>query len=146
MIPPISTPMTNFFISKKDKFYRLIRSKLENNCTLSTFSYFGGVFPPGTGKTNLPELCRTEKTTTKFNDSYPSDFSMQNNDQILEAIEHYLGQIGYPEEPGRPHRSAIPSMMSGKRLRPMLLMLTCGIFSDQPQAGHAGSGSRRGFP
>ena len=39
--------------------------------------------------------------TTKFNDSYPSDFSMQNNDQILETIEHYLGQIGYPEEPGR---------------------------------------------
>ena len=73
--------------------------------------------------------------TTKFNDSYPSDFSMQNNDQILEAIEHYLGQIGYPEEPGRLYAPISYSLtMSGKRLRPMLLMLTCGIFSDQPQA------------
>ena len=60
---------------------------------------------------------------------------MQNNDQILEAIEHYLGQIGYPEEPGRLYAPISYSLtMSGKRLRPMLLMLTCGIFSDQPQA------------
>ena len=60
---------------------------------------------------------------------------MQNNDQILEAIEHYLGQIGYPEEPGRLYAPISYSLtMTGKRLRPMLLMLTCGIFSDQPQA------------
>ena len=60
---------------------------------------------------------------------------MQNNDQILEAIEHYLGQIGYPEEPGRLYAPISYSLtMTGKRLRHMLLMLTCGIFSDQPQA------------
>ena len=44
---------------------------------------------------------------------------MQNNDQILEAIEHYLGQIGYPEEPGRLYAPISYSLtMSGKRLRP----------------------------
>ena len=99
------------------------------------FSYFWGNVFDKSRQNEFPELCRAKKTTTKFNDSYPASFSMQNNDQILEAIEHYLGQIGYPEEPGRLYAPISYSLtMSGKRLRPMLLMLTCGIFSDQPQA------------
>lgn len=60
---------------------------------------------------------------------------MQTNDQLLDTIERYLAQIKYPEEPARLYAPISYSLtMSGKRLRPMLLLLSCGIFTNQLRA------------
>ena len=58
---------------------------------------------------------------------------MQTNDQLLGAIEHYLGEICYPEDPERLYAPISYSLtMSGKRLRPILPILTCGISTARP--------------
>lgn len=60
---------------------------------------------------------------------------MQTNDQLLDTIERYLAQIKYPEEPAWLYAPISYSLtMSGKRLRPMLLLLSCGIFTNQLRA------------
>ena len=56
---------------------------------------------------------------------------MQTNEQLLQTIENYLAQRELPSEPERlydPIRYSLGG--GGKRLRPMLLMLSCGLFSD----------------
>ena len=59
---------------------------------------------------------------------------MQNNDQLLQIIENYLAQTEFPAEPELLYAPIGYSLAGGgKRLRPMLLMLACGIFSDDTQ-------------
>ena len=59
---------------------------------------------------------------------------MQTNEQLLQTIENYLAQRELPSEPERlydPIRYSLGG--GGKRLRPMLLMLSCGLFSDRTE-------------
>ncbi len=56
---------------------------------------------------------------------------MNYNDTLLSQIESYIAQLDFPHEPERlyaPLRYTLAS--GGKRLRPMLTMLACGIFND----------------
>ena len=56
---------------------------------------------------------------------------MQTNEQMLSAIENYLAQTEFPAEPELLYAPIGYSLAGGgKRLRPMLLTLSCGIFSD----------------
>lgn len=60
---------------------------------------------------------------------------MQNNERLLSAIENYLAQREHPSEPERLYAPIGYSLAGGgKRLRPMLLMLACGIFTDDTSA------------
>ena len=60
---------------------------------------------------------------------------MQTNEQLLSAIENYLAQTEFPAEPERLYAPIGYSLAGGgKRLRPMLLMLAHGIFTDRFQA------------
>ncbi len=57
--------------------------------------------------------------------------SYPDNERLLAAIESYLAQRELPTEPERLYAPMGYSLAEGgKRLRPMLLMLACGIFSD----------------
>lgn len=59
---------------------------------------------------------------------------MQTNEQLLQSIENYLAQTDFPAEPELLYAPIGYSLAGGgKRLRPMLLMLACGIFSDDSQ-------------
>ena len=59
---------------------------------------------------------------------------MQTNEQMLSAIENYLAQTEFPAEPELLYAPIGYSLAGGgKRLRPMLLTLSCGIFSDDVQ-------------
>ncbi len=59
---------------------------------------------------------------------------MQNIEQTLFAIESYLAQIEFSSEPEKLYAPITYSLSNGgKRLRPMLLALSCGIFSDDLQ-------------
>lgn len=59
---------------------------------------------------------------------------MQTNEQLLSAIENHLAQIEFPAEPQLLYAPIGYSLSGGgKRLRPMLLMLASGIFSDSVQ-------------
>lgn len=59
---------------------------------------------------------------------------MQTNDQLLSALENYLAQTDFPSEPDLLYAPIGYSLAGGgKRLRPMLLALSCGIFSDEVQ-------------
>lgn len=59
---------------------------------------------------------------------------MQNNEQLLIAIENFLAQAEFPAEPELLYAPISYSLAGGgKRLRPMLLALSCGIFSDDVQ-------------
>ena len=59
---------------------------------------------------------------------------MQTNEQLLSAIENYLAQTDFPAEPEFLYAPIGYSLAGGgKRLRPMLLVLACGIFSDDMQ-------------
>lgn len=59
---------------------------------------------------------------------------MQTNDRLLAAIENYLAQAEFPAEPEHLYAPIGYSLAGGgKRLRPMLLMLACGIFTDDVQ-------------
>ncbi|MFI3278539.1 MAG: polyprenyl synthetase family protein [Rikenellaceae bacterium] len=56
---------------------------------------------------------------------------MKRTDNILERVESYIAQIDLPEEPRNLYSPITYTMSSGgKRLRPMLTMLACEIFSD----------------
>ena len=56
---------------------------------------------------------------------------MQTNEQMLSAIENYLAQTEFPAEPELLYAPIGYSLAGGgKRLRPMLLTLSCDIFSD----------------
>lgn len=56
------------------------------------------------------------------------------NDQLLERVERYLTQIGFPDEPAKLYAPIGYSLsMGGKRLRPMLLLLSYGIFADDTE-------------
>ena len=56
---------------------------------------------------------------------------MPTNDKILELFENHLAQMQAPVEPQRLYAPLIYSMSGGgKRLRPMLLLLACGMYSD----------------
>lgn len=56
---------------------------------------------------------------------------MPTNEQLLTTIENYLAQIGFPDEPAKLYAPIGYSLAGGgKRLRPMLLLLACGIYSD----------------
>lgn len=56
---------------------------------------------------------------------------MQTNEQLLATIENYLAQAELPSEPELLYAPIGYSLSGGgKRLRPMLLMLANGIFSD----------------
>jgi len=60
---------------------------------------------------------------------------MQTNEQILRTVESYIAQRELPSEPELlydPIRYSLSG--SGKRLRPVLLMLSCGLFSDRTEA------------
>ncbi len=57
---------------------------------------------------------------------------MKSNEQLLEQIENYIAQIELPSEPERLYSPIVYSLAGGgKRIRPMLVMLGCGIFSDK---------------
>lgn len=59
---------------------------------------------------------------------------MQTNEQLLSAIENHLAQIEFPAEPQLLYAPIGYSLSGGgKRLRPMLLMLAAGIFTDSVQ-------------
>ncbi|WP_300739712.1 polyprenyl synthetase family protein [uncultured Alistipes sp.] len=59
---------------------------------------------------------------------------MQTNEQLLSIIENYLAQAEFPAEPELLYAPIGYSLAGGgKRLRPMLLLLACGIFSDDLQ-------------
>ena len=59
---------------------------------------------------------------------------MLNNEQLLQSIENYLAQTELPAEPELLYAPIGYSLAGGgKRLRPMLLALACGIFSDNVQ-------------
>ena len=59
---------------------------------------------------------------------------MLNNEQLLQSIENYLAQTDFPAEPELLYAPIGYSLAGGgKRLRPMLLALACGIFSDDIQ-------------
>ena len=59
---------------------------------------------------------------------------MQNNEQLLSLIENYLAQTELPAEPELLYAPIGYSLSGGgKRLRPMLVMLSCGLFSDDIQ-------------
>lgn len=56
---------------------------------------------------------------------------MLDNERLLSSIENYLAQRELPSEPERLYAPIGYSLAGGgKRLRPMLLMLACGIFTD----------------
>ncbi len=56
---------------------------------------------------------------------------MQNTDQLLAAFENYLGQTELPAEPQLLYAPIGYSLAGGgKRIRPMLLLLAAGLFSD----------------
>ncbi len=75
------------------------------------FSYFWDIFGPKYIQTN-----------------------MQNNEQLLSVIENYLAQAELPAEPELLYAPIGYSLSGGgKRLRPMLVMLSCGIFTDDIQ-------------
>lgn len=57
---------------------------------------------------------------------------MQDNDRLLADIENFLAQRTFPSEPEKLYAPIGYSLAGGgKRLRPMLLMLACGIFIDE---------------
>ena len=57
---------------------------------------------------------------------------MQTNEQLLSSIENYLAQTEFASEPEKLYAPIRYSLSGGgKRLRPMLLMLAAGIFSDR---------------
>lgn len=59
---------------------------------------------------------------------------MQTNEQLLSAIENYLAQAEFPAEPELLYAPILYSLSGGgKRLRPMLLLLSCGVFDDDVQ-------------
>ena len=59
---------------------------------------------------------------------------MQTNEQLLDLLENYLAQRELPTEPERLYDPIRYSLAGGgKRLRPMLLMLSNGIFTDKIQ-------------
>ena len=59
---------------------------------------------------------------------------MQDTERLLAYVENYLAQQELPSEPEKLYAPIGYSLSGGgKRLRPMLLMLTCGIFSDRPE-------------
>ena len=59
---------------------------------------------------------------------------MQTNEQLLSVIENYLAQTDLPAEPELLYAPIGYSLAGGgKRLRPMLLLLACGIFSENIQ-------------
>ncbi len=72
--------------------------------------------------------------------------TMQTNEQMLSAIENYLAQTEFPAEPELLYAPIGYSLAGGgKRLRPMLLMLSHGIFTDDTTCP-AGRRGRRGVP
>ena len=59
---------------------------------------------------------------------------MQTNEQLLSIIENYLAQTEFPAEPELLYAPIGYSLAGGgKRLRPMLVLLACGLFSDDVQ-------------
>ena len=59
---------------------------------------------------------------------------MQDTERLLASVENYLAQQELPSEPEKLYAPIGYSLSGGgQRLRPMLLMLTCGIFSDRPE-------------
>ncbi len=55
--------------------------------------------------------------------------------QLLQSVESYLSQTELSGEPSQLYAPITYSMeQGGKRLRPMLTLLSCGIFSDDVQA------------
>lgn len=59
---------------------------------------------------------------------------MQNHEELLATIENYLAQTDFPAEPELLFAPIGYSLSGGgKRLRPMLVLLSCGIFSDNVQ-------------
>jgi len=56
---------------------------------------------------------------------------MPTNEQLLECFENHLAQLEAPIEPERLYAPLIYSMSGGgKRLRPMLLLLACNLYTD----------------
>ncbi len=59
---------------------------------------------------------------------------MQTNEQLLSAIENYLTRIDFPSDPELLYAPIGYSLTEGgKRLRPMLVLLSCQLFSDKVQ-------------
>ncbi len=59
---------------------------------------------------------------------------MQTNSQLLATFENYLAQTEFPSEPELLYAPISYSLAGGgKRLRPMLVMLACGMFRDTIQ-------------
>ncbi len=59
---------------------------------------------------------------------------MQTNEELFLTIENYLAQTDFPGEPELLYAPICYSLAGGgKRLRPMLVMLACGIYSEETQ-------------
>ncbi len=57
---------------------------------------------------------------------------MKNNEQLLDKFETYLNQIEFPSEPELLYSPITYALAAGgKRLRPMLVMLSCQIFNER---------------
>jgi geranylgeranyl diphosphate synthase type II len=60
---------------------------------------------------------------------------MQTNDQLLAIFENYLAQLSLPQEPELLYNPIEYSLAGGgKRLRPLLLLLSCEAFSGSHKA------------
>ncbi len=71
---------------------------------------------------------------------------MQDTERLLASVENYLAQQELPSEPEKLYAPIGYSLSGGgKRLRPMLLMLTCGIFSDRPERAMPAAAAVEGF-
>ncbi len=59
---------------------------------------------------------------------------MNSNEILLSEVESYISQITLPSQPERLYSPITYTLEGGgKRIRPMLTMLACGIFKDNPQ-------------
>lgn len=59
---------------------------------------------------------------------------MQTNERLLSAIENYLAQAEFPAEPELLYAPIGYSLSGGgKRIRPMLVLLCCNLFSEEVQ-------------
>ncbi len=59
---------------------------------------------------------------------------MKSNEQLLSEVESYISQITLPDKPKRLYEPITYTLAGGgKRIRPMLTMLACGIFCDDAQ-------------
>ena len=110
-IDPSDVNADDQFFHKKDKFYRFISPKLENNCTLSTFfPTFGGMFSTRAGKTNFPNYAERRKRRRSSTILIQRVSACKTTTKFWKPSNIIWDKSDIPKNPaGCTHRSAIPS-------------------------------------